>query len=1144
MAEATTPTYPCPVCGAGANLTTGCPGCGRGPDPDAAEVIALDQEIARLNVRLAEARNAYTALDAQAQTLRLRREQVVGRVRFAVSSAAATAARPPSAPAETARDPQAGGREASTRTVQNVLFILGGLLLGTAAIVFTAIAWATFGVTGRAGILAAVTALALGVPLLALWRGLRATAETFAGLGLLLVALDGYAAWGVDLFGVQSLPATRYAGLVGLATAIVAVAYRAGTRLVGPAFAALAVTQPILPLLAAETNPSLPATALVYAGVAVIDLGVLVWWRPKHRTAVTTAVRGCTWLLYAGALAVAGLLALIAEAIADTPGQAAPAGAAVVVVALLLVGGAALIHWRPLHHGAGAALVLAVALGAGRLTALSWPGQALVASAAVVGALAVAVTAAVRWLPRSVRGGPIGGAVAAAGLVAAVVTGESVRVALRMIVASFPVWHADLADTATADDWRLLAALGLVAASLVVLLPRATGTVVAAGATMLALALPGATALPWWAPSTIDMVVCAALALGAMLAGSARDAAVRAVLGLGIAGHGLLAGAARAQSTSAVLATLTAIGVAVAILAGPPVPAASLPRRIIGGLGLCGAYLAAPWALATGLAAAGVPPWWLARVCVAGTVLLLLSLVAVRRWRGHLLWYAYPGALGAALLGPAWPGVVRSAEPVAVYAAVALLMLAAALLLTPRRHPAAAALTGAAAFAPAVVLGLDALPSVAAVLLAPYAWLGAVWSGTPVGVGLAPHNPGDPALGDATALAILAVAAAVAAYAWSRTPRASISAAALVGPVALVVGVAALSAPWPIVAALSLGAGLALCLAAAIRLTDRTLAGALTAPAFALAGAGLAGMLPTRPATLTALAVTLAASAAVGAAGRTPAVRTLGWLASVATGLTTAAAASLAAEMSLRMTAFAVLGAAALALAGSIGLTSTRPGEARALAGGAHAGAVVALLFTFGSVRHVAAVCTLWGLAVGMRALWPTTSTLARGVYATAAAACELVAWWLLLADRQVALVEAYSLPLAAVALLGGFVARRARTGLRSWVAYGPALFAAFLPSLASILATEGDPLRRLLLGVSALAIVLGGAVRRLQAPVVVGAAVLVLVAGHELVLFWDYVPRWIPLALGGLVLVGVAMTYERRRRDMVRLRGAVSRMS
>jgi len=60
---------------------------------------------------------------------------------------------------------------------------------------------------------------------------------------------------------------------------------------------------------------------------------------------------------------------------------------------------------------------------------------------------------------------------------------------------------------------------------------------------------------------------------------------------------------------------------------------------------------------------------------------------------------------------------------------------------------------------------------------------------------------------------------------------------------------------------------------------------------------------------------------------------------------------------------------------------------------------------------------------------------------------------------------------------------------------------------------------------------------------VIVGGAVLALLAVHEAVLVWDLVPRWIPLAMAGLLLVGLAMTYERRRREIVRLRVTVGRM-
>ncbi|MEV1147155.1 hypothetical protein, partial [Micromonospora sp. NPDC049799] len=91
--------------------------------------------------------------------------------------------------------------------------------------------------------------------------------------------------------------------------------------------------------------------------------------------------------------------------------------------------------------------------------------------------------------------------------------------------------------------------------------------------------------------------------------------------------------------------------------------------------------------------------------------------------------------------------------------------------------------------------------------------------------------------------------------------------------------------------------------------------------------------------------------------------------------------------------------------------------------------------------------------------------------------------------------------------------------------------------------APDPQPWRRLLLGVAALATVLAGATRRWQAPVVLGTVTLTPLALHELARGWDLLPRWIFLALGGLALIGLAATYERRRRDLARLRTAVGRM-
>jgi hypothetical protein len=148
-----------------------------------------------------------------------------------------------------------------------------------------------------------------------------------------------------------------------------------------------------------------------------------------------------------------------------------------------------------------------------------------------------------------------------------------------------------------------------------------------------------------------------------------------------------------------------------------------------------------------------------------------------------------------------------------------------------------------------------------------------------------------------------------------------------------------------------------------------------------------------------------------------------------------------------------------------------------------------------------------------------------------------------LLAGARVGVVEAYTVPAAAVGLAAGVVAARTGPGTRSWYAYGPALLVGVAPSLAAVLSVEGQPWRRLVLGVAALVVFLLGVRFRLRAPVEVGAGVLVLLALNEVMLGWDLLPRWIPLAVAGMILVVLAANYERGRRNVARARTALRHM-
>ena len=961
-------SYPCPFCRTEANLTTGCPGCGRGPDPDAAEVVRLDAEIPVLTARLASAREAVTAADAALRRAWTQREAAARRVRGAVAAAARVAPRPAHAPAMTAPVTTATA-EASTRLVQTSLFLLGGLLLAVAAIVFTAVAWSQFGVRGRAGLLAVVTVVFLTAPVLAVRRRLTATAETVAAVGLLLILLDGYAAWYVNLFGVADTSALGYAGAVCAVTAAVAAGYEHLTGLTAPRFGALVVAQPVLPLLVAPYAPDMAGWAYTFAAVAVVNLAVIHLRRGSLTPLAVTA-----YVLGGLAVTVSGLCALTALVLADNPAQAALAGTSLIAAAGVGVGAALLA--RTGLPWASALAVVAVAVAAGRFAAAAGGAHL---EPVLVALVVAALAGAVRLLPSTVRRGP---------WIAALVC-------LGVLVLSAVLATVD-ARLGTEADWRLPAVIVILAAGAAALLPWIP--VALTGGALLALAAPAA--LHW----------------------------------------------------SAVVQSRTALGAAAVLVA-----------------------------------------------------------VAYRigRHRG----YAAGVALAALVTTPVWALV--SGDPAAIYAAAGLLLTALAV--PVHRHLAglATAVLGAAFLA---ATGTSLLT----VLAGPWVHSGSRWSA-------------DVPVTDVVATGILAVAV----WVLLRSRRSAAWAVAPVVAVAGVLATAAAGAPWPWTGAASLVTGLAGLLVAALRGDGRRSA-ALTVVSAALLGAALAAAPATDVTMLAGFGATLVAGAVVGVGGRTMPVRVTAWPAAAVSAFVVAVTAGDAAGLPLTGTAFVLLAVAAVILV--VGVLLRRPVEGWTVQAAAHAGAVLALLLTAGSPRYAAAVCTLWGVALGVRALDRRAG--GRRVHVVAAAAAEVGGSWLLLAAEQVAVVEAYTLPAAAVALLAGWLARRTRTGLPSWTAYGPALAAALLPTLATVLVTDGGPVRRLLLGVAALAVVLAGARARLQAPVVAGGSVLTLVALHELVLVWDLLPRWIPLAAAGLVLLGLATTLERRRRDLARVRSAITRMS
>ncbi|MFG2336722.1 SCO7613 C-terminal domain-containing membrane protein [Streptomyces yangpuensis] len=202
---------------------------------------------------------------------------------------------------------------------------------------------------------------------------------------------------------------------------------------------------------------------------------------------------------------------------------------------------------------------------------------------------------------------------------------------------------------------------------------------------------------------------------------------------------------------------------------------------------------------------------------------------------------------------------------------------------------------------------------------------------------------------------------------------------------------------------------------------------------------------------------------------------------------------------------------------------------------------VLALVLSAGRPGTLALTLALAGVVCAGAAVRPE-----RRVLGWAAGALFAAATWVRLAEAGVTAPEAYTLPVTLPALAVGFLRRRRDAQASSWTAYGPGLAATLVPSL---LAAWGDTgwVRPLVLGAAALAVTLTGAHRRLQAPLLLGGAVLAAVAVHELAPYVVQVagalPRWVPPALAGVLLLAVGATYEKRLRDARRLRAVIGRL-
>jgi hypothetical protein len=309
-------------------------------------------------------------------------------------------------------------------------------------------------------------------------------------------------------------------------------------------------------------------------------------------------------------------------------------------------------------------------------------------------------------------------------------------------------------------------------------------------------------------------------------------------------------------------------------------------------------------------------------------------------------------------------------------------------------------------------------------------------------------------------------------------------------------------------------------------------------------GAGLAGSLAQQRLTLLTMGCAVGVGLVAALVGRSQSARVLGWLFAATMAQLFVLTAAIAAGLERSWAAFGVLavGAALLMLEATVpnlGLPRYRL-EATTVEWSGYLSALLAGAMAYNSPAHLAVLLAAWGAVLGLSATRPGRSPSQRRFLFWTAVGFEIVGWWLFISLANVALPEAYTLPFAALTMLIGALEARTRPELSSWAAYGPALLAAFVPTIGIVLATDAGDLREVLLLLGAVATLIVGSRTRQQAPVVVGAAATVIAAAHFAV---TLVGPWLVLVPVGVILLVIGATNENRRRTQERLRGALVRM-
>jgi hypothetical protein len=1131
------PLLRCPGCGTQASQPT-CAVCGIWLGGSAATELAwIEDELRRVGEARTWLLNRRTALLAELARM---------------SPDGASGALPHSTPAGdvawgTTRARREPRRELSGRTAGRLLLAAGAVLVVIATAVFTVANWSSIGPLGRAAILLGVTAVMLAVPLWLGRRALTATAETVAAIGLALTIADAYLAR--RLFPASGLfPASRLFVLAAACAALAALwaGYGLAARLRTPRLAAIVAAQfpgviaaiALARALNGTTIIGPIALALVFTSAA--DLLVSGWMsRHGHRAAALTSsiAATVTWVAAVLLAAVAAAVLLALAGVTSLPGVLWMSGALITAGAIgvgLLPRSA--VGWLPVAPVAalsGGLLAIGLALPAARAVPSGWH----VVPFAVAGVVLAGAATAGRLRPVAAGSAAIAGAV---GLieVPAAVSGMFPLHRLTDIWSGPAFPPRPYATSHVSGALAPAVVLGLVSlACWLAPLRRQSwprpATLAVAG--LAAGSIPAA-GLTGWAALAV-LTAAAAMMLGASTLGMPADRGALAIAAVcsGIA----LAASATAWSMTWPAATITELAVLTVIFC---LVAASAAAVAVGQLAT-GCAVAAAAGLAWAVPLAGGWPVQYAAFAVLGVAVAAAGVATLlRRVRPRCAVVLDVGAGLVALLA----GVMAARHAGSFAVLAAIVALTASPIAWLRTGRGRAAVLCAAIFAALAAIAADGRPLALAVVR-PYAHLGAAW-----------HGPAQAAIpGLALAVVVVgacAVAMVTAAGAW-RGGRASLDAVA--------VALAVVVAPAGLAGGLRFGLMVGLLLILAVALTAWTSASRSLAPAAAALAAAtlaIAWALAAPVPTLIVLGCLSVAYPLCGWRARRADVRVASAWLSVLSAAALAEAAALAAGWPSAQAGLAVLGVAvcahvAAAWLGSARLGSARLGAIEAAAWLAVVAGTIQCLSRPGPASVALAVSGL--LCVGVAARADRRRPLGGGVALwvgvapwVGVALCQ-AAWCVWLFAAGVSAPEPYTVPAAAAWIAYGWYRARRLPRLSSWLTYGPGLGLLLLPSLIAV--WHGQDwhghgwIRPLSLGVAAAAITLAGGRVRLQAPLLIGAAVTALDAGHELApairRLAETVPTWLPIAIAGAILLWAGATYEARLRNLSTLRTLIDDM-